>query len=123
MAMTGDLRPSYTHIAKFVRDLKDDIQPLFSQVLLTRDAVFNETQAKAERDNPKTNQFSPEDFYFDEDTTACICPAGHFLVAHVNAPSNNGYEGQRFVGTHAPTARVNYAASVCATRKEQSCAK
>ena len=37
MAVSGDLQPSYTHIAKFVRELADQIQPLFTQVLLTCD--------------------------------------------------------------------------------------
>ena len=39
MAMSGDVRPSYTHIAKFVRGLKDDIEPLFAQVLMTCDRM------------------------------------------------------------------------------------
>ena len=37
MAISGDSQPSYTHIAKFVRDLTDQIQPLFTQVLLVCD--------------------------------------------------------------------------------------
>lgn len=37
MAMSGDSHPSYTHIAKFVRELGDQIGPLFTQVLLTCD--------------------------------------------------------------------------------------
>ena len=37
MALSGDSQPSYTHIAKFVRELADEIQPLFTQVLLTCD--------------------------------------------------------------------------------------
>ena len=37
MAMSGDSQPSYTHIAKFVRELGDQIAPLFTQVLMTCD--------------------------------------------------------------------------------------
>jgi transposase len=37
MAVSGDSQPSYTHIAKFVRELGDQIQPLFTQVLITCD--------------------------------------------------------------------------------------
>lgn len=37
MAIGGDSQPSYTHIAKFVRELGDQIQPLFTQVLITCD--------------------------------------------------------------------------------------
>jgi hypothetical protein len=37
MAISGDSQPSYTHIAKFVRDLADQILPLFTQVLVTCD--------------------------------------------------------------------------------------
>ena len=39
MALSGDLAPSYTHIAKFVRQLGDQIKPLFTQVLLTCDRM------------------------------------------------------------------------------------
>jgi transposase len=39
MAISGDVQPSYTHIAKFIRELKDDIEALFSQVLLTCDRM------------------------------------------------------------------------------------
>ncbi|MDP1691097.1 MAG: transposase [Burkholderiaceae bacterium] len=39
MAISGDARPSYTHIAKFVRELGPDIQALFSQVLFTCDRL------------------------------------------------------------------------------------
>lgn len=39
MAIRGDSQPSYTHIVKFVRELKDQIQPLFTQVLLTCDRM------------------------------------------------------------------------------------
>jgi len=39
MAVSGDARPGYTHIAKFVRELGSDIQTLFSQVLLTCDRL------------------------------------------------------------------------------------
>lgn len=37
MAVSGDSQPSYTHIAKFVRELGDQVQPLFTQVLITCD--------------------------------------------------------------------------------------
>jgi transposase len=37
MAVSGDSQPSYTHIAKFVRELGEQILPLFTQVLLTCD--------------------------------------------------------------------------------------
>lgn len=37
MAISGDSQPSYTHIAKFVRELGAQIQPLFTQVLLVCD--------------------------------------------------------------------------------------
>jgi transposase len=39
MAISGDVQPSYTHIAKFVRELKGDIEALFTQVLLTCDRM------------------------------------------------------------------------------------
>ena len=39
IALSGDSQPSYTHIAKFVRELGDDIQGLFTQVLLTCDRL------------------------------------------------------------------------------------
>ena len=39
IALSGDSQPSYTHIAKFVRELGADIQPLFSQVLQTCDRI------------------------------------------------------------------------------------
>jgi transposase len=39
MALSGDLAPSYTHIAKFVRELGDQIKPLFTQVLITCDRM------------------------------------------------------------------------------------
>lgn len=39
MALGGDCRPSYTHIAKFVRELGEDIKPLFAQVLITCDSM------------------------------------------------------------------------------------
>lgn len=39
MALSGDAQPSYTHIAKFVRQLGDQIRPLFAQVLLTCDRL------------------------------------------------------------------------------------
>jgi transposase len=37
MAIGGDSQPSYTHIAKFVRELGELIRPLFTQVLITCD--------------------------------------------------------------------------------------
>lgn len=37
MAISGDSQPSYTHIAKFVRELGEQIQPLFTQVLMVCD--------------------------------------------------------------------------------------
>ena len=39
MAISGDTAPSYTHIAKFVRELGSQIQELFKQVLLTCDRM------------------------------------------------------------------------------------
>lgn len=39
IALSGDSQPSYTHIARFVRELGPDIQALFSQVLLTCDRI------------------------------------------------------------------------------------
>ena len=39
MAMSGDARPSYTHIAKFVRELGPQIGALFTQVLMTCDRL------------------------------------------------------------------------------------
>jgi transposase len=39
IALSGDSQPSYSHIARFVRELGPDIQALFSQVLLTCDRV------------------------------------------------------------------------------------
>jgi transposase len=39
IAISGDSQPSYTHIAKFVRELGDQIQGLFTQVLLTCDRL------------------------------------------------------------------------------------
>ena len=39
IAISGDSQPSYTHIAKFVRELGDEVQTLFSQVLLTCDRI------------------------------------------------------------------------------------
>jgi transposase len=35
MALSGGARPSYTHIAKFVRELGPEVSALFSQVLMT----------------------------------------------------------------------------------------
>lgn len=37
MAISGDSQPSYTHIAKFVRELAEQIRPLFTQVLMVCD--------------------------------------------------------------------------------------
>ena len=39
IALSGDSQPSYTHIAKFVRELGPEVQALFSQVLLTCDRI------------------------------------------------------------------------------------
>jgi transposase len=39
MAISGDARPSYTHIARFVRQLAPQIGALFAQVLLTCDRL------------------------------------------------------------------------------------
>jgi transposase len=39
MAVSGDARPSYTHIAKFVRELGPQVSALFTQVLLTCDRL------------------------------------------------------------------------------------
>jgi len=39
MALSGDARPSYTHIAKFVRELGAQVSALFTQVLLTCDRL------------------------------------------------------------------------------------
>ena len=39
MALSGDARPSYTHIAKFVRELGAEVQSLFKQVLMTCDRL------------------------------------------------------------------------------------
>jgi transposase len=39
MALSGDTAPSYTHIAKFVRELGEQVKPLFTQVLLTCDRM------------------------------------------------------------------------------------
>jgi transposase len=38
MSLSGDSAPSYAHIAKFVRQLSDQIKPLFQQVLMICDA-------------------------------------------------------------------------------------
>lgn len=37
IAISGDSQPSYTHIAKFVRELGEQIRPLFTQVLMVCD--------------------------------------------------------------------------------------
>jgi transposase len=39
MALSGDARPSYSHIAKFVRELGPEVSRLFSQVLMTCDRL------------------------------------------------------------------------------------
>lgn len=39
IAISGDSQPSYTHIAKFVREFGNDIQALFTQVQLTCDRL------------------------------------------------------------------------------------
>ena len=39
IALSGDSQPSYTHIAKFVRELGEQIKPLFTQVLLSCDRL------------------------------------------------------------------------------------
>jgi transposase len=39
MAISGDSQPSFTHIAKFVRELGSEVQSIFSQVLLTCDRM------------------------------------------------------------------------------------
>ena len=39
IAISGDARPSYTHIAKFVRELGPQIQAIFGQVLITCDRL------------------------------------------------------------------------------------
>ena len=39
MAISGDSAPSYTHIAKFVRELGGEIKPLFAQVLMSCDRL------------------------------------------------------------------------------------
>jgi transposase len=39
MAISGDARPSYTHIARFVRELGADVSALFTQVLMTCDRL------------------------------------------------------------------------------------
>jgi transposase len=39
IAISGDSRPSFTHIAKFVRDLGNDVAALFAQVLHTCDRL------------------------------------------------------------------------------------
>ncbi|MEX2328042.1 MAG: transposase [Pseudomonadales bacterium] len=38
MALSGDLQPHFTTIAKFVADMKDVIQPLFTEVLMVCDS-------------------------------------------------------------------------------------
>ena len=39
IAISGDSQPSYTHIARFVRELGPQVQALFTQVLMTCDRL------------------------------------------------------------------------------------
>ena len=39
IAISGDSQPSYTHIAKFVRELGDEVRAQYSQVLMTCDSL------------------------------------------------------------------------------------
>lgn len=39
MAVSGDSRPSYTHVARFVRELGPEVQALFAQVLMVCDRL------------------------------------------------------------------------------------
>ena len=39
MAVSGDARPSYTHIARFVRELGPQVGTLFTQILMTCDRL------------------------------------------------------------------------------------
>ncbi len=66
---------------------------------LKPEVVFNKKQAKKDRDDPKDKLFGPEDFYYDEETGACFCPAGHYMVSKgADSKSNRGYVGHRFEG-------------------------
>jgi transposase len=63
------------------------------------EVVFDKMQAKKDRDDPKDKLFGPEDFYYDEETGACFCPAGHYMVSKgADSKSNRGYVGHRFEG-------------------------
>jgi transposase len=63
------------------------------------EVVFDKMQAKKDRDDPKDKLFGPEDFYYDEETGACFCPAGHYMVSKgSDSKSNRGYVGHRFEG-------------------------
>jgi transposase len=47
MAISGDVQPSYTHIAKFIRELRSNIEALFSQVRISAKSgrCFSNSQA------------------------------------------------------------------------------
>jgi Transposase DDE domain len=61
--------------------------------------VFDTMQAKKDRADPKDKLFGPEDFYYDEETGTCFCPAGHYMVSKgPESKSNRGYIGHRFEG-------------------------
>jgi transposase len=63
------------------------------------EVVFDKMQAKKDRDDVKDKLFGPEDFYYDEGTGACFCPAGHYMVSKgADSKSNRGYVGHRFEG-------------------------
>jgi transposase len=63
------------------------------------EVVFDKMQAKKDRDDPKDKLFGAEDFYYDEETGACFCPAGHYMVSKgADSKSNRGYVGHRFEG-------------------------
>ena len=61
IALSGDSQPSYTHIARFVRDLGPDIQVLFSQVLLSASSARPCSPSTAVRlpANPKKSAAAP----------------------------------------------------------------
>ena len=52
MAVNGDARPSYTHIAKFVRKLGPQIGTLFTQVLMTCDRLSLIGRAHVDDNDP-----------------------------------------------------------------------
>jgi hypothetical protein len=57
MAISRDVQPSYTHIAKFVRELSDDITLLFGQVLQTQDLdAKHQTQVDRIRSGAKATR-------------------------------------------------------------------